>query len=521
MPAALALFVFNSRQEVGNRSIFVTMQFMSCRSHYQNSMTMLWRNILAVLFFVCPSVLFAETTAPPNVVLFFIDDMGYGDIGPFGGDIPTPHLDSLAKEGRRFTNFSVTSAVCSASRSALMTGCYHQRVGVHGAYGPGSNVGLHPDEETIAEVLKKKNYATACFGKWHLGDFPEYLPPSQGFDEYFGLAVSNDMWPLHPEIVNLPDNHPRKNTWPPLYLFEGTTRLPDVVTGETQKNLTKWYTERAIKFIETNKDKPFFVYIPHSMPHVPLFVSNEFDGKSGKGLFGDTIMEIDWSVGEVMKTLRRLNLDKNTLVIFTSDNGPWLPYGNHAGSAGPLREGKGTSFEGGVRVPTLFWMPSRIPANTTCDQLASTIDILPTLAYLTGAPLPERKIDGKDILPLMFGEPDALSPHEAFAIYFDRQLRAVRDNRWKLVFPHQYRRMEGQAPGKDGFPGQYAYAQTPLALYDLENDIGETTDVSAVNPEIVKRLQDAADAIRAELGEGNNMGPGVRPAGRIEELRSR
>ena len=511
----------SSCQEVGNRPIFVTMQFMSCRSHYQNSMTMLWRNILAVLFFVCPSVLFAETTAPPNVVLFFIDDMGYGDIGPFGGDIPTPHLDSLAKEGRRFTNFSVTSAVCSASRSALMTGCYHQRVGVHGAYGPGSNVGLHPDEETIAEVLKKKNYATACFGKWHLGDFPEYLPPSQGFDEYFGLAVSNDMWPLHPEIVNLPDNHPRKNTWPPLYLFEGTTRLPDVVTGETQKNLTKWYTERAIKFIETNKDKPFFVYIPHSMPHVPLFVSNEFDGKSGKGLFGDTIMEIDWSVGEVMQTLRRLNLDKNTLVIFTSDNGPWLPYGNHAGSAGPLREGKGTSFEGGVRVPTLFWMPSRIPANTTCDQLASTIDILPTLAYLTGAPLPERKIDGKDILPLMFGEPDALSPHEAFAIYFDRQLRAVRDNRWKLVFPHQYRRMEGQAPGKDGFPGQYAYSQTPLALYDLENDIGETTDVSAVNPEIVKRLQDAADAIRAELGEGNNMGPGVRPAGRIEELRSR
>jgi len=485
------------------------------------SMAVLWRSLFVVLLFFCPAFVFAETTATPNIVLFFCDDLGYADIGPFGGDIPTPHLDKLAEEGRRFTNFLVTSAVCSASRAALMTGCYHQRVGIVGAFGPGSNVGLHPDEETIADVLKKKGYATACFGKWHLGDYPEFLPPSQGFDEYFGLAVSNDMWPFHPEIVNLPDNHPRKNTWPPLYLFEGTERLPEVVTGEMQKSLTKWYTERAVKFIEHNKDKPFFVYIPHSMPHVPLFVTDEFDGKSGKGLLGDTIMEIDWSVGEVVATLRRLNLDKNTLVIFTSDNGPWLSYGDHAGSAGPLREGKGTSFEGGVRVPTLFRMPGRIPANSTCDQLAATIDILPTLAHLTGAPLPEKKIDGKDIRPLMFGEPDAQSPHDAFAIYFNRQLQAVRDNRWKLVLPHQYRTMEGQTPGKDGFPGQYAQRRTPLALFDLVNDIGETTDVSAEHPEIVKRLQEAADTIRAELGEGNNPGPGVRPAGRIEELRNR
>ncbi|MCL2709492.1 MAG: sulfatase [Planctomycetaceae bacterium] len=479
------------------------------------------RSIFAVLFLFCPTFLLAAEPEMPNIVLFFCDDLGYGDIGPFGSDNPTPHLDRLAAEGRRFTNFLVSSAVCSSSRAALMTGCYHQRVGVHGAYGPNSNIGLHPDEETVAEVLKKKGYATAIYGKWHLGDHPEFLPTNRGFDEYFGLAVSNDMWPYHPEVVNLPDDHPRRNTWPPLRIFEGSERLPEIVTPEMQKNLTMWYTERGVKFIEASKDKPFFLYIPHSMPHVPLYVSDKFDGKSGKGLYGDVVMEIDWSVGEIVATLRRLNLDKNTLIIFTSDNGPWLSYGNHSGVAGPLREGKGTSLEGGVRVPTLFWMPGKIPANSTCDQLASTIDILPTLALLTGAPLPEKRIDGKDIRPLVFGEPGAKSPHEAFAIYYDRQLHAVRDTQWKLVFPHQYRTMEGQTPGKDGFPGQYAQRRTPLALFDLVNDIGETTDVSAEHPEIVKRLQEVADAIRAELGEGNENGPGVRPAARINEIRNR
>ena len=475
---------------------------------------MLRRSVFVVLFSLCPTFLFAETTETPNIVLFFCDDLGYGDIGPFGGDIPTPHLDRLAEEGRRFTNFLVTSAVCSASRAALMTGCYHRRVGISGAFGPGASIGLHPDERTIAALLKKRGYATAVFGKWHLGSHPEFLPLNHGFDEYFGLAVSNDMWPHHPEPG-------QSRNFPPLQLFEGSERLPEIVTAETQKYLTRWYTERAVKFIENNKDKPFFVYVPHTMPHVPIFVTDEFAGKSGKGLYGDNVMEIDWSVGEVVATLRRLDLDKSTLVIFTSDNGPWLSYGDHAGSAGPLREGKGTSWEGGVRVPTLFWMPGKIPANSTCDQLATTMDILPTLAHLTGAPLPERKIDGKDIRPLMFGEPDAKSPYEAFAIYFNRQLQAVRDNRWKLVFPHQYRTMDGQTSGKDGIPGRYVQRQTPLALFDLVNDIGETTDVSAEHPEIVKRLQEAADAIRADLGEGDTIGPGVRPAARIEELRNR
>jgi len=485
------------------------------------TMTMLWRSVFAVLFLFSPTFLVAATTETPNVILFFCDDLGYGDIGPFGGAIPTPHLDQLAKEGRRFTNFLVTSAVCSASRAALMTGCYHSRVGIHGAFGPNANFGLHPDEETIATLLKKRGYATAVFGKWHLGDHPEFLPLSHGFDEYFGIAVSNDMWPYHPEIVNLPDDHPRRNTWSPLRLYEGSERLDGAVTAEMQKYFTRQFTERAVRFIENNKERPFFVYIPHPMPHVPLFVSGEFDDKSGKGLYADTVMEIDWSVGEIVATLRRLNLDKNTLIIFSSDNGPWLSYGDHAGSAGPLREGKGTSWEGGVRVPTLFWMPGRIPANSTSDQLATTMDILPTLALLTGAPLPDRKIDGKDIRPLMFGEPGAESPHTAFAIYFNRQLQAIRDNRWKLVFPHQYRTMDGQTPGTGGFPGQYTHRNTPLALFDLVNDIGETTDVSAEHPEIVRRLQEAADAIRAELGEGNEIGPGVRPAGDIRELRNR
>ena len=475
--------------------------------------------VFLALFFGGAAVSSAET---PNVILFFIDDMGYADIGPFGGDIPTPNLDRMASEGRRFTNFSVTSAVCSASRSALMTGCYHHRVGITGALGPRSNIGLHPNEETIAEIFKKKGYATACYGKWHLGDHPEFWPLNQGFDEYFGLPYSNDMWPLHPDVVKLPpDSAERKRRYPPLQMVEGDMRLEEIITPELQKNLTTWYTERAIKFIETNKEKPFFIYLPHSMVHVPLFVSDKFDGKSGKGLFGDVVMEVDWSVGQIVETLRRLNLDKNTLVIFTSDNGPWLSYGDHAGSAGPLREGKGTSWEGGVREPTLFWWPGRIPADSTCDQLASTIDILPTMAHLIGVPLPEKKIDGKDIRPLIFGEPNAVSPHEAFAIYYDQRLRAIRDNRWKLVFPHQYRTLDGRAPGKDGTPANYSQRQTPLALYDLTNDIGETTDCSAEHPEIVKRLQDAADAIRAELGEENNFGPGVRPVGKIEELRKK
>ena len=453
----------------------------------------------------------------PNVIVIFIDDMGYGDIGPFGSETPTPNLDHLASEGRRFTNFIVSSPVCSASRAAIMTGCFHRRVDISGALFPNAKIGLNPEEETIAEICKKKGYATACFGKWHLGDHPKFLPLNQGFDEYFGLPYSNDMWAQHPDYYYFaPDDAKNKRNYPPLPLIDGDQRIVDVTTDEQQKNLTTWYTERSIRFIEKNKDRPFFLYLPHSMVHVPLFVSEKFEGKSGRGLYEDVVMEIDWSVGQIYETLHRLNLDKKTLIVFTADNGPWLSYGNHGGTAGPLREGKGTSFEGGIREPTIFWWPEHVPAGTECDQLASTIDLLPTIAHLIGASLPEKRIDGKDIRSLMFGEANAVSPHEAFPIYYPGQLHAVRNNRWKLILPHQYQTMEGQEPGKDGTPARYARKNAELALYDLQNDIGETTDCATEHPEIVKRLQAAADAVLADLGNMNQKGPGVRPAGTVQ-----
>ena len=323
--------------------------------------------------------LFATTLAvakPPNVVIMFMDDMGYADIGPFGAkDYPTPNLDRMAKEGRKFTDFYVTQAVCSASRAGLLTGCYNVRIGILGALGPKSNIGINPNEVTIAEICKQKGYATGCFGKWHLGHHKKFLPKQHGFDEYFGLPYSNDMWPYHPGVLHL-SMEERVKRWPHLPLIEGNKVINPKVSGKDQEQLTKQYTERAVSFIEKNKDKPFFAYIPHSMVHVPLYVSEKFKGKSGAGLFGDVMMEVDWSVGEIMKTLRKHKLEKNTLFLFTSDNGPWLNYGDHAGSAAPLREGKGTMFDGGCREPTLAWWPGKIPANSVCSEPAMTIDLV-------------------------------------------------------------------------------------------------------------------------------------------------
>jgi len=450
----------------------------------------------------------AEERPLPNIVVIFIDDLGYADIGPFGGDIPTPNLDVLAREGRCFTNFSVSSPVCSASRAALMTGCYHRRVGIEGALFPSSPIGLDPNEQTLAEICKQKGYATACFGKWHLGDQPIFLPTNQGFDEYFGLPYSNDMWPFHPDVSHLPD----------LPLLDGTRIVNPKVDDEIQSQLTTLYTERAVRFIENNKDRPFFLYLPHTMVHVPLYVSNKFAGKSSQGLFGDVVMEVDWSVGQIMQTLHANHLEKNTLIIFTSDNGPWLSYGEHAGSAKPHREGKATVFEGGVRVPTLFWFPEKIPAATRCNEFASTIDILPTIAHWIGAKLPEAKIDGKDIRPLLFGEPGAKSPHDTFAVYFRGQLQTIRDSRWKLVFPHTYATLAGRSGGVNGSPAAYEFDNTELVLYDLDSDISETTDVKNQYPDIVSRLLHAAEEIKAELGEGNHFGPGTRLPRRLEPM---
>jgi arylsulfatase A-like enzyme len=442
---------------------------------------------------------------PPNVVVILADDMGYGDLGCYGArGIETPHLDRMAREGIRFTDFYVAQAVCSASRTALLTGCYPNRVGILSALGPASKHGISDREKTIADVLKPRGYATAIYGKWHLGHHPPFLPTRHGFDDYFGLPYSNDMWPKHPQVP-----------FPPLPLIEGEKVVEQ---NPDQTKLTTWYTERAVQFIAKNKERPFFLYVAHNMPHVPLHVSAKFKGKSERGLYGDVIMEIDWSVGQILAALKENGIDERTLVLFTSDNGPWLSYGDHAGSAGPLREGKATTWEGGVRMPLIARWPGKIPAGAVCREPAMTIDILPTVAALAGAELPGHKIDGKDIWALLSGKPDARSPQEAYYFYWDRHLQAVRSGKWKLHLPHRYPTLAGKPGGKDGKPVAYSGAETPLALYDLAKDPGETTNVADKYPEVVERLKALAERAREDLGDSatKQAGKGVRPPGRID-----
>ena len=451
---------------------------------------------LSLLALVATTSIHANKT--PNVVVIFIDDMGYADIGPFGAKAyPTPHLDRMAKEGRKFTDFYVTQAVCSASRAGLLTGCYNVRVGILGALGPKSSHGINANEVTLAEICKQKGYATACYGKWHLGHHKKFLPMQHGFDDYFGLPYSNDMWPYHPGVLHLPMKE-RLKKWPHLPLIEKNKVINPMVTAKDQEQLTTQYTERAVSFIEKNKDKPFFVYLPHSMVHVPLYVSEKFKGKSKAGLFGDVMMEVDWSVGRILDTLRKNKLDKDTLVIFTADNGPWLNYGDHAGSAAPLREGKGTMFDGGCRESTLAWMPGTIPPDSVCSEPAMTIDILPTISHLIGAKLPKHRIDGKNIWPLFTGD-KAKSPHKAYYFYYGNQLQAVRAGKWKLHFPHGYRTMAGRPGGKGGIPTNYSQAKIGLSLFDLEKDIGETTDLKDRHPNIMEDLSNLGKAFHANL----------------------
>jgi arylsulfatase A-like enzyme len=446
----------------------------------------------------------AETS--PNVVIIFLDDAGYADIGPFGAEgYETPNLDRMAREGRVFTDFYAAQAVCSASRAGLLTGCYPNRIGIRGALGPNSKVGINPDETTLAEVVKSKDYATAIFGKWHLGDAPKFLPTRHGFDEYFGIPYSHDMWPKHPT---------NPSGYPDLPLISGISvveRNPDLA------QLTTWYTEHAVRFINKNRDRPFFLYVPQSMPHVPLFVSEKFAGKTKRGIYGDVMMEIDWSVGQILEALKANGLDEKTLVVFTSDNGPWLSYGDHAGRTGGLREGKGTSFEGGQREPTVMRWPGHIPAGTVCHEPAMTIDLLPTIAHLVGARVPEN-IDGLDIRPLMFGESGAKSPHEALFFYWGNGLEAVRSGRWKMHFGHQYRSLDGP-PGSGGRPGKYQQLKIEPSLFDLKSDPNETTDVAAEHPDVVKRLEALAEKAREDLGDSltKRKGEGVRPPGRVSK----
>ena len=444
--------------------------------------------LLVLLFTACTD----KPPTLPNVIIMFVDDMGYGDIGVYGlDDYATPNLDRMAEGGVRFTDFYVSQAVCSASRASLLTGNYANRIGIHGALGPMNSHGLHKNEVTLAELFRGQGYATAAYGKWHLGHHPNFLPMEHGFDEFYGIPYSNDMWPFHPESPDV---------WGDLPTIEGDS----IVGYNTDQSLfTTDFTLRSTEFIrsQVSSDHPFFLYIAHPMPHVPLFVSEKHSGASGAGLYGDVIHEIDWSMGKILKTLQETGIDHNTLVLFASDNGPWLSYGNHAGSTGPLREGKGTAWEGGVRVPLIARWPKVLPEGLSVSTPAMTIDLFPTLAHLIDAPLPEHPIDGRNIWPLISGESDQ-SPQEAYFFWYKQnELHAVRSNQWKLYFPHQYRTMNGQQPGADGIPGNYTSQSAGLELYDLTTDIGEFHDVSDANPEVVQRLSVLADSMREMLGD--------------------
>ena len=454
----------------------------------------------------------AEKNRLPNIVIIFTDDQGYQDLSCYGAPkINTPHIDQLANDGIKFTNFYVAQAVCSASRAALLTGCYPNRIGIHGAYMPNVGKGLNPTEETIAEILKPLGYATAIYGKWHLGSEPELLPTRQGFDEYFGIPYSNDMWPYHPwqgSAFNFPD----------LPLLENE-KIIDTLHDQSQ--ITKWYTEKAVSFIDKNKDQPFFLYLPHSMPHVPLFASENFKGKSEAGLYGDVIEEIDWSTGEIIKTLQNNGLQENTLFIFTSDNGPWLSYGTHSGAALPLREGKGTALEGGVRVPCIMSWPSKIKKGQIIEKPAMTIDLLPTIAQITKAKLPVQEIDGKDMSSLLFNSEHAKPHHKAYYFYYHQnELHGILsgDGRWKMYLPHRYRSLDGKQGTTDGIPIDYIYKDMGHELYNLELDISEKNNVADAYPEVIKELMLEAENARAELGDKltDREGQGNRTVGIVE-----
>ena len=475
---------------------------------------MIQYKVLSILLILFSITSYVQSQSPkenqPNIIIIFTDDQGYQDVGCFGSpDIKTPHLDKMAEEGIKLTDFYAAQAVCSASRAALLTGCYPNRIGVHGAFMPKSKEGLNLSETTIAEMLKEKGYKTGIFGKWHLGDHPEFMPNNQGFDEYFGIPYSNDMWSEHPQqgtVFNFDQ----------LPLYENQTILK---TLKDQSSLTTQITERSINFIAKNKDNPFFLYVAHPQPHVPLFVSDKFKEKSKRGLYGDVIMEIDWSVGEILATLKEHDIDENTLVIFTSDNGPWLNYGDHAGCAYPLREGKGTALEGGQREPCIIRFPTKIKPGRVIDVPMMTIDILPTIAEITGAKLPSNKIDGKSIWNIWTGESNQ-SPHGAYYFYYHvNELHGVRYGNWKMYFPHKYRTLNGKEGGKNGIPVGYEYNTiTQIELYDLSKDISETTNVADKNPEIVAKIKLFANEMRSELGDAlyNQEGKGNRLIGKVE-----
>ena len=446
-------------------------------------------------FFLLLAMLGSAATSlarSPNVVVIFIDDMGYGDIGPYGATKQrTPHLDRMAKEGMKLTSF-YAAPVCSVSRAQMMTGCYGARVSVPGVYFPGQSVGLNPSEITVAERLKEKGYATQIIGKWHLGDQPEFLPTRQGFDHYLGIPYSNDM---------LKKSAGTKIPVVPLLRDEKIVELMD---GDAQTRLVEIYTKEAVDFIGRNKDQPFYLYFAHNAVHTPIHPGVAFAGKSQNGRFGDWVEEVDWSVGQVFEALRSQGLDKDTLVIFTSDNGPWLTKGTDGGSAGPLRGGKGSTWEGGVREPTIAWWPGHVPAGSVNDAVAGTIDLLPTFVSLAGGTMPATPvIDGRDITSILLGQSKE-SAREAHYYFSGYDLQAVRQGRWKLAL----------APQSEGMGKQAAKTPPGLRLYDLDAEIGEQTDVAAQHPDIVAKLKALAEKMSAEIG--GKTPTARRPAGEVK-----
>lgn len=426
-----------------------------------------------------------------NVVLIFADDQGYGDLGCFGSKkIKTPNIDQMAKEGRKFTNFMVASPVCTPSRAALLTGCYPKRVGLHQhVLFPSSNKGLHPQEYTLADHFKSQGYATACYGKWHLGHHPETLPRQNGFDHYFGIPYSNDM--NHPDNKGKPKGGPdgmdilwndpesTLTKWKtPLIENEKIVELP-----VDQRTITRRCTDKAISFIQKNKGKPFFVYVPHSMPHIPLYVPDEIRDPNPLNAYTCVIEHIDSEVGRIIKTIKDLNLDENTIVIYTTDNGPWLPFKHHGGSAGPLREGKGTTFEGGQRVPCVMWGPSRIPAGSVCEELMGTIDLLPSLAAITQKSLPsQNKIDGIDASHLILGT--GTTPRKEFLHYTSRgELEGIRSGDWKLLRKKPRNKKQGET----------------IMLFNLSKDVGEENNLASEQPAIVARLSSRMKELDQEI----------------------
>jgi len=435
-----------------------------------------------------------KAASQPNIVIIFIDDMGYGDIGPFGAtQQKTPHLDRMAKEGMKLTSF-YAAPVCSVSRAQLLTGCYGPRISVPGVYFPGSAAGLNPKETTIAEHLKTLGYATMCVGKWHVGDQPEFMPINQGFDHYLGIPYSNDM------------QKRAKGGEKPVTPLIKDDKVLELLTDEQQADIVVRYTEAALSFITTNKDKPFFLYLPHTAIHTPIYPGKDFQGKSGNGRVGDWIEELDWSTGRILDTLRELGIAENTLVIFTSDNGPWLIKGKDSGSAGPLRGGKGSTWEGGVRVPTVVWWPGKVPAGSSVDTVTGTIDLLPTAVSLAGGKVPaEPVIDGRDISPVLLGK-TTTSTRDTQYYFSGYNLDAVRQGPWKLALRAQKETM-GRGAEKDAAGNQ-------PRLYNLDQEINEKTNLADQHPDVVARLSELAKAMDSEIG--GEKPTARRPAGKAD-----